>query len=119
MQRKPTKNTRGPNAEEKRFHGWVKQQPCCWCGSESGTIVDHVKGATFKHNKALIGHWLVVPNCLECDDKKTRLGQKLGDYADKWDLLRFSYEMEGNGTVPASVFESIIDWGRSWQNGRL
>ncbi len=115
MQRKPTKNTRGPNAEEKRFQGWVKQQPCCWCGSESGSIVDHVMGATFKHNKTLIGHWFVLPDCAECDYKKTELGQKLGDYTGKWTNLMLSSPIN----APDSVWCAIISWGSTWQNGRL
>ena len=120
MQRKPTKNTRGPNAEEKRFHAWVKQQPCCWCGSESGSIVDHVMGSTFRHNKTLIGHWFVLPNCAECDYKKTELGQKLGDYAKAWHTIIVEYENErDNEELPIEVFDSIMSWGGTWQNGRL
>lgn len=119
MQRKPTKNTRGPNAEEKRFQGWVKQQFCCWCGSESGSIVDHVMGATFRHNKTLIGHRFVLPNCAECDYKKTELGQKLGDYTEKWTALHYEYSCETGNLCPIEVFDAIQAWGGTWQNGRL
>lgn len=117
MQRKPTKNTRGPNAEEKRFQGWIKEQPCCWCGSESGSIVDHVKGSTFKHNKVLIGHWFVLPNCEVCDKKKTIEGKKLGDYTKAWEHVIGLYS--GAIEVPVSVEAAICDWGMGWQNGRL
>ena len=117
MQRKPTKNTRGPNAAEKRFQGWVKQQSCCWCGSESGSIVDHVKGATFRHNKTLIGHWFVLPNCAICDDKKTREGKKLGDYSKQWAILSGRYIYEKCEDIPDDITHSIFDWGSTWQNG--
>lgn len=119
MQRKPTKNTRGPNAEEKRFQGWVKQQPCCWCGSESGSIVDHVMGSTFRHNKTLIGHLFVLPNCAECDYKKTELGQKLGDYSYKWITLQADYEHDRGAFAPSDAWAAIEQWGGTWQNGRL
>lgn len=118
MQRKPTKNTRGPSAAEKRFQGWVKHKPCCWCGSESGSIVDHVKGATFRHNKTLIGHWFVLPNCTVCDDKKTREGKKLGDYAGRWAEKHYQYEIETGESAPESVQVSILMWGETWQNGK-
>lgn len=117
MQRRATKNTRGPDAEEKRFQGWVKEQPCCWCGSESGSIVDHVKGATFKHNKELIGHWFVLPNCEVCDKRKTIEGKKLGDYAKKWEMLQSVYIAETDSYVPVDVWRAIRGWGGTWQNG--
>jgi len=79
VQRKATKNTRGPNADEKRFQGWLKDQPCCWCDSEAGVIVDHAKGATFKHNKVLIGHRFCLCPCVECDTQKTIHGKRLGN----------------------------------------
>ena len=72
MQRKPTKNTRGPNAEEKRFAAYTKGSDCIACGAEGPSIVDHVAGATYKHNKVLIGHWFLIPLCVECDTIKTQ-----------------------------------------------
>jgi hypothetical protein len=119
MQRKPTKNTRGPNTEEKTFQGWVKRQPCIWCGSESGSVVDHVKGSTFKHNKTLIGHWFVLPNCEVCDHKKTIEGKKLGDYVTAWIFLSHKYEGVRGISAPSYVWEAIESWGGTWQNGRL
>lgn len=118
MQRKPTKNTRGPNAAEKAFQGWVKIQPCVWCGSESGSIVDHCRGATFKHNKVLIGHWFVLPNCECCDYKKTIQGKKLGDYAAAWYSLVLAYQKDTGLMPPEEVQYSIESWGRTWQNGK-
>ncbi len=115
MQRKPTKNTRGPNSDEKRFQGWLKEQPCAWCGNDGPSIVDHVKGATFKHNKTLIGHWFVLPNCQSCDYTKTVEGKKLGDYAKAWESVIWNYDKAMS--VPIAVEASIHDWGQGWQNG--
>ncbi len=71
MQRKATKNTRAANADEKRFMAWVKEQPCCICHTPVPSIVDHMYGATFKHNKVLIGMWALLPYCPTCDEVKT------------------------------------------------
>lgn len=119
MQSKVTKNRngRGANAAEKAFQGWVKYQPCCWCGSESGSIVDHVVGAKTGHNKVHIGHWFVLPNCEICDKKKTIDGQKLGDYAAKWLELNEAYFIDTQKCAPSEVEWAIYDWGESWQNG--
>jgi len=60
MQRKSTKKTRGPNALEKDFQGWLKQRPCIITG-RGPVEVHHCKGATFRHNKTLIGHAFCIP----------------------------------------------------------
>lgn len=121
MQSKPSKNRNGrsANTQEKAFQGWVKYQPCCWCGSESGSIVDHVVGAKTGHNKVHIGHWFVLPNCEACDHKKTIEGKKLGDYSAKWHELAVKYESEmNNDDLPMECVDSIMDWGKGWQNGK-
>jgi len=121
MQSKPSKNRNGrsANAQEKAFQGWVKHQPCVWCDSESGSIVDHVVGAKTGHNKVHIGHWFALPNCEVCDHKKTIEGKKLGDYADKWCGLLNRYHEEFGVLCPIEVFAAVTDWGGTWQNGRL
>jgi len=117
MQRKPTKNTRGPNADEKAFQSYIKEHFCIWCGNDGPSIVDHVKGATFKHNKTLIGHWFVLPNCQSCDYKKTVEGKKLGDYTKAWEMVVRHYPDPMK--IPVAVEAAIGDWGGSWQNGRV
>lgn len=121
MQSKPSKNRNGrsANAAEKAFQGWVKYQPCIWCGSESGSIVDHVVGAKTGHNKVHIGHWFVLPNCEICDKKKTIEGKKLGNYSHQWSKLMIAYRLEMNKYAPNDVAGAINDWGGTWQNGRL
>ena len=114
MQRKPTKQSRGPNAAEKRFHAHIKECECTWCGNPGPSIVDHVKGSTFKHNKVLIGHWFVLPQCVECDHKKTIEGEKLGNTAKAWALEVSMYPKDFE--VPDDVIESIKDWGKTWQS---
>lgn len=113
MQRKPTKNTRGPNADEKRFQGWLKEQSCVWCGNDGPSIVDHCRGATFKHNKVLVGHWFCVSQCVECDTQKTIYGKRLGNESTAWIVLNHSYQEEGEGGLaPDEVWAAIEDWNR-------
>ena len=112
MQRKPTKNTRGPNADEKRFQGWLKEQPCVWCGNDGPSIVDHCRGATFRHNKVLIGHWFCVSQCVECDTQKTIHGKRLGNESTAWISSNQVYQMEGNAGAPEDVWQSIEDWNK-------
>lgn len=112
MQRKPTKNTRGPNAEEKRFQGWVKRQCCCWCGSESGSIVDHCRGATWRNLKTLCGHWFVIPQCLYCDTKKTIYGKRCGNESRAWGDIANKYKQEKGVDIPTDVELAILDWDK-------
>lgn len=114
MQRKPTKQSRGPNAAEKRFQTYIKHCSCTWCNNPGPSIVDHVKGATFKHNKVLIGHWFVLPSCVYCDKRKTIGGEKLGDYARMWELEFINYPLWHE--VPDEVFRAIKHWGMTWSN---
>lgn len=73
MQRKLTGQTRGANAIEGRFIKWCKEQRCCVCCADPAhTEVDHIYGSTYRHNKVLIGHWLVIPLCRTCHQYKTR-----------------------------------------------
>ena len=114
MQRKPTKNTRGPSAEEKRFAAYTKESDCIACGAEGPSIVDHVAGATYKHNKVLIGHWFLIPLCVRCDTIKTQgsgkaLVKSTGFIlSDLWRKHLREYP-----SMPAiDIYNSIMDCGK-------
>lgn len=114
MQRKPTKNTRGPNADEKRYIGLIKEAgTCCTCGSCRGVIAHHCEGATFKHNKVLVGHWFVIPLCDTCDSVVThgsrrRFIETFGPQSALWFATINALDVQ----VPHEVKEAILDWGR-------
>jgi hypothetical protein len=112
MQRKPTKNTRGPNAAEKRFQGWIKEQDCGFCDNPGPCIGDHARGATFKHNKVLAGHWFVVPRCAPCDTEKTIGGKRLKNESRVWLELIGRYISETGEYVPGEVILAIKDFNR-------
>jgi hypothetical protein len=112
VNRKPSKTTRGPNADEKRFQGWLKEQPCIWCENPGPSIVDHCRGATFKHKKTLIGHWFCLPQCVSCDTQKTIHGKRLGNESEHWDYVRMEYGDTTDRWPPQDVYEAIMDWNR-------
>ena len=117
MQRKPTKNTRGPNAEEKRFQAWLKEQPCCVTGKPGPSIVHHCEGATFKHNKVLVGHWFCIPLSQEVDDiinhgSRREFREKYNSQSYFWVLVAIDYAAETGITPPEEVCNAITDWGR-------
>ena len=110
MQRKKGKTgTRYANADEKRFHKWLKEQPCVWCGNDGPSIVDHCRGATFKHNKTLIGHWFCLPCCVVCDTQKTIHGKRLGNESQTWfELWSLGYQMD----CPQEVIDAILNFNK-------
>jgi hypothetical protein len=71
-------------------------------------------GATFKHQKVLIGMLALLPYCPECDSVKTQ-GSHRAHYeafgktqAELWQeqLPNLPFEM------PFDVVAAVIDWGR-------
>lgn len=91
MQRRATKNTRGPNADEKKFQALTKESNCVVCNSPGPSIVHHCMGATYKHNKQLIGHWFVLPLCQSCDDivthgSRRKFKNEFGLQGDFWKI---------------------------------
>ena len=82
MQRVETRQSPGPNAEEKRFRQWTVEQDCIGCGNPGPSIGEHCRGATKRENKVLIGHWYMIPLCPSCDSghKKGNLRMIGGQY---------------------------------------
>jgi hypothetical protein len=113
MQRKPTKTTRGPNAEEKRFMAWVKEQHCIVYGTPGPSIAHHCEGATFKHKKVLVGHWFLLPLSQDADDivthgSRKRFREAFGPQSSLWLKLIKKSPIQ----PPADVIDAITDWGR-------
>lgn len=120
MNRKPTKNTRGPNAAEKRHADWVKNKGyCSACLAEAPLILHHCMGATYRHNKELIGHWFVLGLCQHCDDLVTKGSRKrLTEHfkqsqGSMWVQQVVDYQHStGNHDCPLGVAFSILDCGQ-------
>lgn len=115
MQRKSTKQSRGANAKEKAFMGWVKRQPCSFCGSIGQSIVDHAKGSSFKQNKILIGHVYINSKCLACDTVVTQgarsnLFEQFGFTDSDATLQQMKqYEVETGVTFSDDILNAIHD----------
>lgn len=119
MQRRPTKTTRGPNADEKRYMAWVKQScKCRACFAPAYVIFHHCEGATFKHNKTLIGHWFGIGLCQDCDSVVTHGSRRAfrehfgTTQAQLWKESAQEYEAQTDYEVPQQVKNAIADWGR-------
>lgn len=115
MQRNPTKNTRGPNVHEKKFQRWLKEQPCIVSGKAGPSIVHHCEGATFKHNKVLIGHWFCIPLCKRVDDfitfgNRKKFREMFETQSSLWNIVYEKYDQAS--VIPIEVYCAIIDWGK-------
>jgi hypothetical protein len=112
MQRKPTKNTRGPNAEEKRFMAYTKESDCIACNHPGPSIVHHCEGATFRHNKVLIGHAFVIPLCQSCDDVITQGSRKkFREEFGPQSMLWHKHLDNSPFAPPGEVYHAIMDYG--------
>ena len=133
MLRKQTKTTRGPNSAELKFQAWCKEQPCTVTGALGPSIVHHCEGATFKHNKVLVGHWFCIPLCEEVDrvvtlQSRRAFREQFGPQSDFWRRVIFNYDTHcqknrryygacgGGGSMTSvidyEVFDAVMDWGR-------
>lgn len=115
MERKVTSTTRGPNKEEKKFQAWLKEQRCCVSGIHY-VDVHHCKGATFKHNKTLIGHWFCIPLCRPMHNlyhrEKRVFHTNYGRQCDLWLKEVKMYEMQTGATVPENIKEAVMNYGK-------
>ena len=121
MQRKRNnkKSTRPPVSDEKKFIKLVSEHHCCECGWPAPSIVDHCQGSSFIHNKALIGHWFVLPYCQECDEVKTISGRaaylkRFGrNQSQAWEQFIENCPTDSPARkLPAEVFHAVLDWNR-------
>ena len=108
MNRKPTSNTRGANASEKRFHAYTKESDCITCDQDAPSICHHAMGATYKSDKILIGHFFVLPLCIKCDDViTTGSRRKFKEAFGLQSVLWIKHLSSFSGAVPADVINAI------------
>ena len=121
MQRKATKNTRGPNSDEKLYHCWIKESNyCVACCENKPVICHHAEGATFRHNKVLIGHWFCIGLCQDCDNiitlgSRRKFREEFGPQSEMWEKSINLYHKDIGAifmTVPFEVCSAILDWGK-------
>jgi hypothetical protein len=112
VQRKRGK-TRFANVDERRFMSWVKDQPCIVCGNDGPSIVHHAEGSTFKNNKVLVGHWFLLPLCVDHDSVITNesrrvFRERFEPQSTLWLKLIDGY----SESPPIDVVGAIKDWNR-------
>lgn len=118
MQRKPTKQSRGANAQERAHIAWIKERGiCAACGGDSGVIAHHCEGATFKvtvdFERVQVGHWFVLGLCQCCDNIVTRQSRAafrdaFGAQSALWLKQAEQYPVE----IPLNVIQGIAQYGR-------
>ncbi len=116
MRRKATANTRGANAAEKRLMDWTAEQSCVICFRPGPSIVEHMYGATFRHNKVLIGMFAVLSYCQGCDDVKTHGSHRahkevFGFTQAELYLIRIE-SYPSRAEIPDDVIAAIRSWNR-------
>jgi len=77
MMRPDTRQSRGRDSAEKRYHHWIKDRGvCACCGNDFGVYLHHMYGSAFKFKKLMLGHLAVLGLCQMCDDVVTRGSRK-------------------------------------------
>ncbi len=117
MNRKPTRQSRSANAEEKRFQSYTKDADCICCGKPGPSIIDHCMGSSFKikHNlqSVLVGHWLVLPLCLDCDKITTSGSKRAFREAFGSQSVLWARHVENSRFRPSDeVLNAIREWGK-------
>jgi len=112
MQRRSTKQSRGPNQSEKDFQAWLKIQPCCITG-RNDVQVHHCVGSTGKHNKVLIGHYFCLPLSVDTHwlyhNRKREFKAQHGLQNRLWMELCNRYYTEEGKLIPVDVERAIMN----------
>lgn len=116
MQRKATRNTRGPNAAEKRHMAWIKERGICAAtGIHSPVVAHHCEGSCFKNQKTLVGHFFVIglsefADAVITRGSRRRFREIYGPQSELWlkQLEHYPHKNE----VPEEVLEAIRAWGK-------
>jgi len=115
MQRPSNKQSRGANADEKKFMAWCKEQPSIVSGSY-GVEVHHCVGSSAKTyvgaERVHIGHYFILPLTPEehktYHNRKREFASEYGHQQDLWLLLISSYDEP----IPENIKKGILNYGR-------
>ena len=116
MMRPVTRQSRGRDAAEKRFHTWIKGRGvCACCKNEGGVYLHHMYGSTFKFKKLMLGHWATLGLCQLCDDVITKgsrraFTERFGPQCKLWLIQLQSYPLIGE--IRCDEIEAIMEYGK-------
>lgn len=114
-----------PNARQKRWHDWLRQQGC-YLGMGEPSI-HHCVGSTAKHNKIHIGQDFVIPLSYLAHqgphgihgDRALFAGHGLGESRKEIEKSIFSrlvahyrHQHQGELPMPADVYDAIMRYSR-------
>jgi hypothetical protein len=115
MQRKPTRQSRGPNADEKAFQAWLKGRLGI-TGGEGLTEVHHCVGSSVKKNKIHIGHWFCIPLSQSSHwlfhNRKREWKKSFGVQSFLWEIEIINYSNETGREPPNDVYDAILETGK-------
>lgn len=118
MQRKATKQSRGPNTAERQYMTWLKERCiCAACGDHGPVINHHCEGSTCKTRvgavRVHIGHAFVIGLCQSCDDIVTHGGRKaFRQWFGPQSMLWLAQYESSPVRFPAEVVDGIAQWGK-------
>lgn len=115
MQRPSNKQSRGANADEKKFLSWCKEQPSIVSGAY-GVEVHHCVGSSAKTyvgaERVHIGHWFCIPLTPEehrmFHSRKKEFELMHGSQSDLWTNLISRYD----DAIIENVIIGIMNYGR-------
>lgn len=116
MMRLATRQSRGPDAAEKRHLKWIKERCiCAACGNPGPVIAHHCEGSTFKINKVMLGHIFIIGLCQCCDNIVTRQSRRafreiFGPQSALWFMQLQSYPLKHEFGL--AEIEAIVNYGR-------
>ena len=116
MQRPATRQSRAADAAERRHITWIKERGvCAACGNDGGVIAHHMEGSSFRHQKLLLGHWMILGLCGPCDNIITRGSRRafreaFGNQCDLWFKQLQEYPLRHE--IGQHEIDAIMDWGK-------
>ena len=112
-------SSKKPTARQRRFHDWIKRQPCV-ATNEHGPELHHCVGSTAKHNKIEIGQWWCIGLSSEAhrgrhgihyDGTLLTLHETRKEVEKRlFEKTAVQYAAEGNESLPHEVLDAIRDY---------
>ena len=111
-----------PNAAQRRFHNWIKEQLCPITGQSAS--LHHCAGSTARHNKIHIGQWWCIPLSYEahqgvrgihgdCSIFPAVLGSSRKEIEKSlFEKIAINYVAAGGEALPQEIISSIMGYHR-------
>lgn len=113
-------SSKKPNAAQKHWHDWLKQQRCPVNGKP--TALHHAVGSTAKHRKIHIGQWFCIGISYEAHQGPHGIHSDKTIFPEGWGKKRLeiekfifskqllNYELETSANIPLEVIDAIMSY---------